>query len=130
MNAKTVEAEVMEQRLSELVEALPTTWLENYVETYEAGRVQEHPHARFVNAKGECCLVGALAAAGDARAVVGSALWARFPGTELEELSRRFEARRLSGQDVYEEALLALATRRRPRERSVTAIPGRLALEV
>lgn len=101
----------MEKRLSELVERLPTAWLENYTVVFEAGRVQRHAHARFLNARGECCIVGALAGAASAEALVGSELWRQFPGSELEELSRRFERGRLTGQDVYEEVLLALAER-------------------
>lgn len=95
-----------------MVEALPTEWLETYVETFEAGRVQGHPHARFVTEKGECCLVAAMAGARSGREFVRSEVWSRLLGGDLEELSRRFEARRVSGQELYEEALLALARRR------------------
>lgn len=106
-----------DKSLQTLVRQLRTDWLENYVQTFEAGRVQKHPHARFVTAKGECCVVAAMAAARSGDAFVGSEHWMLLLGTELEELSRRFEARRLTSQDVYEEALLALAERRP--ERSV-----------
>jgi hypothetical protein len=99
----------MERRVSELVEGLPTRWLENYVSAFEEGRVQRHPHARFVTDAGESCLVGALAGARSAADMVSSPIWSRFLGSELEELSRRFEARRLTSQDFYEEAVFALA---------------------
>jgi len=102
----------MENRVAELIAALPDVWLENYVATYEAGRVQKHPHARFVNAVGECCLVAALAGADSAAALVDSPVWRRFHGSELESLSRLFESRRLTGPDFYVEVLLALAARR------------------
>lgn len=102
----------MEKRLRELVDRLPTEWLDNYTVVFEAGSVQKHPQARFVNARGECCIVGALAGAASADGLVRSELWWRFLGSELEELSRRFERGLLSSQQVYEEALLALAVRR------------------
>ncbi len=94
-----------------LLQALPSTWIENFVAAFEAGRVQKHPQARFVNGYGECCLVGALAGARSAADMVLSPVWHAFPGTALEELSRRFEARLVSGQEFYEEALLVLAAR-------------------
>lgn len=102
----------MEYRVNELIERLPSGWLENYVSAFEGGRVQKHPHARFVTASGESCLVGALAGARTSAEVVASPVWSRFLGTELEDLSRHFEARRLTAQEVYEEVLLALATRK------------------
>jgi len=34
-----------------------------------------------------------------------------FLGSDLETLSRRFEAARLTGQEFYEEALMVLAAR-------------------
>lgn len=101
-----------ERGLNELVAALPTDWLENYVETFEAGRVQRHPRARFVTEEGECCLVAAMAAARSGHEFTRSKVWSWLLGTELEELSRRFEARRVSGQELYDETLLALARRR------------------
>ncbi|MGH7555845.1 MAG: hypothetical protein ACREMQ_22820 [Longimicrobiales bacterium] len=79
---------------------------------FEAGRVQKYPHARFVNRYGECCVVGALADARSAADMVRSPLWAAFNGSVLEVLSRRFEARTLTSQDFYEEALLVLTTRK------------------
>src|SRR5690606_35286194 len=94
-----------------IVGRLPTEWLESYVAAYEAGRVQKHPQARFVNARGECCLVGALAGAATAQAFVATPQWHVFLGGELEELSREFEAGRVTGQAFYEEVLLALASR-------------------
>lgn len=105
----------MKRQLSELAAAVPTDFLENFVTAFEAGRVQRHPGARFVNRLGECCIVGGLAGAIKSSDMVSSAIWSRFLGTELEELSRRFESRRLSGQEFYEEALLALAERRATR---------------
>ena len=95
-----------------ILRELPTAWIENYIATFEAGRVQKHPHARFVNRQGECCLVGALAGARTAAEVTTSPVWRVFLGSRLEELSRRFEARLVSGQEFYEEALLALVARR------------------
>lgn len=106
-----------------LIDALPTAWIENYVAAFETGRVQKHPHARFVNAAGECCIVGALAGARTSADVKRSVIWTMFLGGPLEELSRRFEARWLSGQEVYEEALLVLATRG-------AAVPAAVALSV
>lgn len=105
----------MDGRVRELVAQMPTAWLENYVNFFEAGRVQKHPQARFVNERGECCLVGALAGAEDAESFVRSEHWAQFLGGGLEELSRRFESRRLTGQEMYEEALLVLTERRSDR---------------
>lgn len=98
--------------LYDLVRELPTEWIENFVATFEAGRVQKYPHARFVNARGECCLVGALAGARSGEDVVRSEVWQAFRNSSLEELSRRFEACRLTGQTFYEEAVLALTARR------------------
>ncbi|MFW6079712.1 MAG: hypothetical protein ACODAE_08830 [Gemmatimonadota bacterium] len=113
MGPGRIEGETMrEKRLDELLEALPTSWLENYVEMFEAGRVQRHPRARFVTEKGECCLVAAMSASTSRTEFVGSEQWSMLLGTELEELSRRFETRRLTAQRVYEEALLVLAHRR------------------
>ena len=102
----------MDNGISRLVAALPTRWIENFVAAFEAGRVQRHPQARFVNARGECCIVGALAGVNSGNELICSQLWSRFLGSPLEELSRRFEARRLDGHDFYVEALLVLAARR------------------
>jgi hypothetical protein len=100
-----------ELAVTELIAELPTSWVRTYVRMFEAGRVQKYPQARFVNADAECCLVAALIGAGTAGDVVRSAVWVQFHGTVLEDLSRRFESRRLSGQEFYEECLLALAAR-------------------
>jgi len=98
--------------VTELIARLPTHWVRTYVRMFESGRVQSRPQARFVNAHGECCLVAALVGAATAGDVVRSSAWEQFRGTALEELSRRFESRRLAGQEFYEECLLALAVRR------------------
>ena len=108
----------------DIVGRLPTEWLENYVAAFEAGRVQKHPQARFVNERGECCIVGALAGAASAEAFAGSALWRMFLGSELETLSRRFEAARLTGQQFYEEALMVLAARSAARVAEVAEAPA------
>jgi hypothetical protein len=97
--------------MTELMSGLPTAWVERFVECFEAGRLQKHPQARFINERGECCLVGALAGARSAAELLASPVYASFLGTELETLSRHFEAGRLTGQDFYEESLLLLATR-------------------
>ena len=105
-----------------LIDELPTRWIERFVLTFEAGRVQKHPHARFVNTRGECCLVGALTGATSSAEFASSDLAGRFLGTALETLSRGFEARRFTAQEFYEEALLALVARRHaPSERMVAA---------
>ncbi|MGH7577310.1 MAG: hypothetical protein ACREM1_19550 [Longimicrobiales bacterium] len=98
--------------LYDLVRELPTEWIENFVAAFEEGRVQKHPHARFVNGRGECCLVGALAGARSGEDVVRSEVWRAFRSSSLEELSRRFERCRLTGQAFYEEAVLELTARR------------------
>lgn len=100
-----------ELAVTELIAELPTPWLRTYIRVFEAGRVQKQPQARFVNARAECCLVAALMGADTAGDVVRSAAWAQFRGTVLEELSRRFESRRLTGQQFYEECLLAASAR-------------------
>ena len=97
--------------VTQLIAELPSTWVRTYNRMFEAGRVQKHPQTRFVNARAECCLVAALVGAETAGDVVRSAAWRQFRGGVLEELSRRFEARHLSGQQFYEECLLALAAR-------------------
>jgi hypothetical protein len=97
--------------VSELIAMLPTRWVRTYIGMFEAGRVQKQPQARFVNMQAECCLVAALVGASSAGDVVRSAAWAQFRGTELEELSRRFESCRLTGQEFYEECLLFMASR-------------------
>lgn len=107
--------------LYDLVRELPTEWIENFVMTFEEGRVQRHPQARFVNARGECCLVGAIAGARSGDDVVRSEVWRAFPNSSLEELSRQFEGCCLTGQVFYEEAVLALTARR-------CAVPEVLAL--
>lgn len=112
----------MKQRVSEFIERIPSGWLENYVSAFEAGRVQKHPHARFVTENGESCLVGALAGARTSAEVVASPIWSRFLGTELEDLSRHFETRRLTAQEFYEEVLLALATRKPAARPAVAAL--------
>jgi len=96
---------------AELIAELPTAWVQTYIPMFEAGRVQKRPQARFVNARGECCLVAALIGAETTGDVVQSPAWLRFRGSGLEELSRRFESGQLSGQQFYEECLLALAER-------------------
>lgn len=95
----------------QLLQDLPSDWIRNLVDAFEEGRLQKHPQCRFVNASGECCVVGALAGARSREELVGGAIWRKFRGSQLEELSRCFEARRLSGQEVYEAALLVLAAR-------------------
>jgi hypothetical protein len=102
----------MNYGLNRLLDSLPIDWIENYVAAFEAGRVQKHPQARFVNARGECCIIGALAGAADGIELTKTPVWSRFLGTVLEELSRRFESRRITGQQFYEEAVLALVARR------------------
>jgi hypothetical protein len=101
----------MHQPLPALIEQLPTHWVRRFVAAFEAGRVQKHPHARFVNAEGECCLVGALAGVRTSSEFAATELASRFVGGPLEALSRGFEARRYTAQMFYEEALLALAAR-------------------
>jgi len=112
------------EQLKDIVGRLPTEWLENYVAAFEEGRVQKHPQARFVNDRGECCIVGALAGAASAQAFAGSALWRAFLGSDLETLSRRFEAARLTGQQFYEEALMVLAARKAAREAEAAEAPA------
>jgi hypothetical protein len=102
----------MNYELNRLIDSLPIQWIENFVAAFETGRVQKHPHARFVNASGECCIVAALAGVSTGAELTKSPVWSRFLGTVLEELSRRFESRRVTGQQFYEEAVLALVQRR------------------
>ena len=97
--------------LNGMLGRLPSVWLENYVEAFEAGRVQKHPHARFVNRYGECCIVAAMAGVASGEELVGSGAWQCFNGGELEHISRAFESCRVTGQEVYEEVLLTLAAR-------------------
>lgn len=101
----------MNAALPALIAELPTAWIENYISAFEAGRVQKHPQARFVNARGECCLVGGLAGAQTSQEFTTSVQAGGFLGTALEALSRAFESRRVTAQEFYEEALLALAAR-------------------
>ena len=112
--------------VTELIAKLPTRWVRTYIRMFEAGRVQKRPQARFVNARAECCLVAALVGATTAGDVVRSTAWVRFRGTALEELSRRFETQRLTGQEFYEECLLALTARMNPETGAVVAqvLPG------
>lgn len=97
--------------LESLVHPLPTEWLVNYTRAFEAGRIQKRPEASFVNERGECCVVGGLAGAYSASDVVRSPVWAWFLGSELEEISRRFEAGILPGHLFYDEVVLELAAR-------------------
>jgi hypothetical protein len=106
--------------LHPLLDALPAPWIHNYIAAFEAGRVQKHPQARFVNGSGECCVVGALAGVATSAELVKTVAWTQFLGGPLEQLSRLFEARRITGQQVYEEALLVMAERA-PAEVAVTA---------
>jgi hypothetical protein len=101
----------MHQPLPVLIDQLPTRWVRRFVAAFEAGRVQKHPHARFVNNSGECCLVGALAGVRTSSEFAESELAAEFLGGPLEALSRGFEARHYTAQGFYEEALLALTAR-------------------
>ena len=101
----------MSDVLNGVMAGLPSVWLENYVAAFEAGRVQKHPHARFVNRFGECCIVAAMAGVARGEELVGSGAWQCFNGSELEQLSRAFESCQVTGQEVYEEVLLALAAR-------------------
>jgi hypothetical protein len=102
----------MNYGLNRLIDSLPIEWIENYVAAFEAGRVQKHPQARFVNARGECCIVAALAGVSTGVELTKTPIWSHFLGTVLEELSCGFESRRLTGQQFYEEAVLALVARR------------------
>ena len=111
-----------ELAVTELIEQLPTQWVRTYIRVFEAGRVQTRPQARFVNARAECCLVAALVGAATAGDLVRSAAWAQFRGTVLEELSRRFESRLLTGQEFYEECLLAVTVRAGAKEQAQAAL--------
>jgi hypothetical protein len=114
--------------VAELLDGMPTDRLQMYVSVFEAGRVQAWPQARFVNEAGECCIVGALAGARTSAEFASLPLYAGFRGGVLEELSRRFEARSLTGQDFYEECLLVLAARAAQPAAAVTeSILGRNA---
>lgn len=98
--------------LQRVVAELPSALLENFVEWFEAGRVQRYPQARFVNAAGECCLVAAMAGVTSAAELTRTPAWKEFPGSALEALSRAFESRRVRAHELYDEALLALSSRR------------------
>jgi len=102
----------MNHSLNRLIDSLPLGWIENFVAAFEAGRVQKHPQARFVNAQGECCIVAALAGVSTGIELTKTPIWSGFLGSVPEELSRRFESRRLTGQQFYEEAILTLVARR------------------
>jgi hypothetical protein len=115
--------------IASLIDQLPTRWIHRFVATFEAGRVQKHPHARFVNAQGECCLVGALAGARTSTDFARSELAGAFLGTALEALSRGFEARRFTAQEFYEEALLALAARSAAAPRAAVAVRSTVRME-
>jgi hypothetical protein len=104
----------MNQRTDRIIADLPADWIRNYVRNFEAGRVQKHPQARFINVHGECCIVAAMSNARSAVEFSKTPVWAAFAGSGLETLSRAFEARRLTSQQFYEEALLALALRSAP----------------
>jgi hypothetical protein len=98
--------------MGDRVRGLATAWLENYIAAFEAGRVQKHPAARFVNARGECCLAAAFAGARSGEEFVASPAWRVFLRGPLEAFSRDFEARRVSAQEVYEAVLLEAVARR------------------
>jgi hypothetical protein len=95
----------------ELVGRLPTPWLKNYEAAFEARRLQKFPQAKFVNRAGECCPVCAMAGATSVEELVGSEIWPRIMGSELEELSRRFEGGRLTAGELYDEVVLTLVAR-------------------
>jgi len=92
--------------ISEIMASLPSEWIDNFVAAFEAGRVQKHPQARFVNAAGECCLAAALVGARSSVEFMRMA-GDGFHGSVLEAVSRGFESRRFTAQQVFEEALLA-----------------------
>jgi hypothetical protein len=98
-------------QVCELVGQLPTAWLKNYEAAFEARRLQKFPQAKYVNGSGECCPVCAMAGARSVEELVGSEIWPRILGSELEELSRRFESGKLTAYDLYDEVVLALIAR-------------------
>lgn len=94
--------------------ALPDAMLRNYVCRYESGGVQPRPTLRFVDAEGRACLAAAFCGARTSADVsrAAAALGQPFHRGILEQVSRRFEAGRLSATEAYDACVLELAARR------------------
>lgn len=93
------------------LESIPDRMLHNFVRRYEAGGVQPHPRLRFVDEEGRACIACALAGASSSREFARTDAGRSFLGGPLEEISRRFEACRLTPDRFYAECLLELARR-------------------
>lgn len=93
------------------LESIPSRMLHNFVERYEAGGVQPHPRLRFVDEEGRACIACALVGASSSREFATMDAGREFLGGPLEELSRRFEACRLTAGEMYAGCLMELARR-------------------
>lgn len=97
--------------MGDLLENLSGEMLDNYIRTYEEGRIQSRPRLRFVDREGRTCPAAAFAGAGDRVEFAATESFVRFPGSDLEAISRRFESGGLDPSALYRDCLLERARR-------------------
>lgn len=97
--------------LPDVAASLDRTALANFIDRYEAGRVQRRPRLRFVDRGGRACPAAALAGAETSTEFMNGESGSRFRGGVLERISRAFEDGELDAGDLYRECLLEIARR-------------------
>lgn len=95
----------------DLTTALSDRALTNYIDRYEAGRVQRRPRLRFVDRLGRACPAAALAGAETSADFMNGEAGPRFRGGVLERISRAFEDGDLDAAELYRDCLLESARR-------------------
>lgn len=124
--SRTTDDTTDDTMLPDLAASLDRTALANFIDRYEAGRVQRRPRLRFVDRSGRACPAAALAGAETSAGFMNGASGRRFRGGVLERISRAFEDGDLDAGDLYRECLLELA--RRDDEPQATARKSRSSL--
>ncbi len=85
--------------------------LSNFIDRYEAGRVQRRPRLRFVDRGGRACPAAALAGAETSADFMDGDAGREFRGGILERISAAFEDGDLDAAELYRECLLENARR-------------------
>lgn len=97
--------------LPDVAASLDRTALSNFIDRFEAGRVQRRPRLRFVDRAGRACPAAALVGADSSADFMNGESGRRFRGSVLERVSRAFEDGDLDVGALYRECLLELARR-------------------
>lgn len=111
--------------LPDVAASLDRTDLVNFIDRYEAGRVQRRPRLRFVDRGGRACPAAALAGAETSSEFMNGESGRRFRGGTLERISRAFEDGELDVGDLYRECLLERTRRQADDDAYATARKSR-----